>query len=73
MEFAEEFGVILVMRIRRFQFFQRVGQCLGNEAAAIRAEMAGGIGKIVGAHVRGIVVHDVYPQKFLLAVAATTG
>ncbi|MDR8822196.1 hypothetical protein FEQ05_05940 [Burkholderia pseudomultivorans] len=47
LEFGDEIGVVLVFRIRAAQFVQRVHQRLGDERAAIRAEMAAIIRKVV--------------------------
>ena len=63
MKFTQKLRVVDIARIRLFKLFERMGERLGNKAAAIRAKMAGRIGKVVMAggvlvaKVCGIVVH----------------
>ncbi|MCY1376111.1 hypothetical protein D9M69_635800 [compost metagenome] len=45
--FGVELRVLLVVRVGFAQLVQRVDQRLGNEGAAIGAEMAAGIGQVV--------------------------
>ena len=48
MEFGQELGIVLVLGVGVDQFRQRMGQRFGDEAAAVAAEMALGVGEIVG-------------------------
>jgi len=45
--FLDEFGIVLVARIGVAQLIQRVGQRFRNEGAAVRAEVAVGVGQVV--------------------------
>ena len=46
-EFFEEFGILAVAGIRLVQLGQRVAERLGDERAAVRAEVAGGVRQLV--------------------------
>jgi hypothetical protein len=46
-ELFEEFGIVAVARVGFVQLGQRVGQRLGDEAAAVGAEVALGIGELI--------------------------
>jgi len=50
-EFGQEFRIMLVSGIGVLQLIDRVGQCLGNETAAVNAEMTCKVRLV-------IVVHD---------------
>lgn len=45
--FLDEFGIVLIARIGIAQLVQRVGQRFRNEGAAVRAEVAVGVGQVV--------------------------
>ncbi len=49
-ELGQELGVVLVARVGGAQFVERVDQRLGDEAAAVGAEMPAGIGLLVVQH-----------------------
>ena len=46
-EFGDEVGIVAVARVLRLQLVERADQRLGDEDAAVGAEMAARVGKIV--------------------------
>ncbi len=54
----QKFGVVLVMGVHTFQFFQGVNQGFRHKSTAVGAEMAGGVWKFIG------FVHDAAQSGF---------
>ena len=50
LEFREELGVMLVLRVRNLEFVDGVGERFAHEAAAVDAEMASGVGLLISLH-----------------------
>ena len=50
LELGDELGILAVVLVGIAQFLERVHQRLGDEDAAVRAEVAARIGQIVGLH-----------------------
>ena len=70
MKFFQKLGVVLIVRVGRFQILQSIRKGFGDEASALRAEVSGRVRVLVRAYMRGIVIHGCLFIAGLLVVRA---